>query len=129
LSIMDLLSGKLALLDYEGTELRRRYPSAETYALLAGQLADVQSVNRVNVPAARAISVRGPSRWTGAAVGRVGGAGQLHRGGRAIADVRLDLAGGAGLRRRRASHAQAVELHDGHLTAQVSLTPLFIAAE
>jgi hypothetical protein len=50
LSIMDLLFGKLALLDYEGTELRRRYPSAETFALLAGQLADVESVNRVTVP-------------------------------------------------------------------------------
>ena len=30
LSIMDLLFGKLVLLGYEGTELRHRYPSAET---------------------------------------------------------------------------------------------------
>ena len=48
LSIMDLLLGKLALLDYEGTELRRRYPSAETF--LCRHLADVESVNQVKVP-------------------------------------------------------------------------------
>ena len=38
LSIMDLLFGKLVLMDYEGTELRHRYPSAETFALLAERL-------------------------------------------------------------------------------------------
>ena len=50
LSIMDLLFGKLMLLDYEGTELRHRYPSAETFALLADQLAGVDSVTRLEVP-------------------------------------------------------------------------------
>jgi hypothetical protein len=38
LSGMDLLSYKLVLMDYEGTELRHRYPSAETFALLAERL-------------------------------------------------------------------------------------------
>jgi hypothetical protein len=33
LSVMDLLFGKLALLDYEGTELSRRHPAADTFAL------------------------------------------------------------------------------------------------
>jgi hypothetical protein len=47
---MDLLFGKLALLDFEGTELHRRYPSAETFTLLTGHLADVESVNQVKVP-------------------------------------------------------------------------------
>jgi hypothetical protein len=50
LSIMDLLFGKLALLDYEGTELRRRYPAAETFALLADQLTGVEGVSRIEVP-------------------------------------------------------------------------------
>jgi hypothetical protein len=50
LSIMDLLFGKLALLDYEGTELRRRHPSAAAFALLAGQLDGVEDVTRVELP-------------------------------------------------------------------------------
>jgi hypothetical protein len=50
LSVMDLLFGKLALLDYEGTELSRRHPAADTFALVAGRLTDVDSVVRVEVP-------------------------------------------------------------------------------
>jgi Beta-galactosidase len=37
LSVMDLLFGKLALLDYEGSELSHRHPAAGTFALLAGE--------------------------------------------------------------------------------------------
>jgi hypothetical protein len=52
LSIMDLLFGKLVLMDYEGSELRRRHPSAETFALLAERLAavEVDGVTRLEVP-------------------------------------------------------------------------------
>jgi hypothetical protein len=50
LSVMDLLFGKLALLDYEGTGLSRRHPAADTFALVAGRLTDVDSVVRVEVP-------------------------------------------------------------------------------
>ena len=50
LSVMDLLFGKLALLDYEGAELSHRHPAADTFALLAGQLAGVDSVVRIEVP-------------------------------------------------------------------------------
>jgi hypothetical protein len=50
LSVMDLLFGKLALLDYEGAELSRRHPAADTFALVAGQLAGVESVVRIEVP-------------------------------------------------------------------------------
>jgi hypothetical protein len=50
LSVMDLLFGKLALLDYEGAELTRRHPAADTFALVADQLAEVQSVVRIEVP-------------------------------------------------------------------------------
>ena len=50
LSVMDLLFGKLALLDYEGTELSHRHPAADTFALLAGELAGVDSVVRIEVP-------------------------------------------------------------------------------
>ncbi|MFL5880094.1 MAG: hypothetical protein ACJ782_08365 [Actinomycetota bacterium] len=50
LSVMDLLFGKLALLDYEGTELSRRHPAADTFALVAGRLTEVDSVVRIEVP-------------------------------------------------------------------------------
>jgi hypothetical protein len=50
LSVMDLLFGKLALLGYEGTELSRRHPAADTFALVAGQLAGVERVVRVELP-------------------------------------------------------------------------------
>ena len=49
---MDLLFGKLVLMDYEGTEPRHRYPSAQTFALLAERLAgvEVDGVTRLEVP-------------------------------------------------------------------------------
>ena len=50
LSVMDLLFGKLALMDYEGTELTYRHPAAETFALVARQLTDVDSVVRIEAP-------------------------------------------------------------------------------
>ena len=50
LSVMDLLFGRLALLDYEGAELSHHHPAADTFALLAGELAGVDSVVRIEVP-------------------------------------------------------------------------------
>jgi hypothetical protein len=38
------------LLGYEGTELRRRHPSAEAFALMTEQLAGVEAVTCVEVP-------------------------------------------------------------------------------
>ena len=49
LSVMDLLFGKLALLDYQGTELSRRHPAADTFALVAARLTDVERVVRIEV--------------------------------------------------------------------------------
>jgi hypothetical protein len=51
LSVMDLLFGKLVLMDHEGAELRHRHPSAETFVLLADQFAGVDRVTRIQVPA------------------------------------------------------------------------------
>ena len=50
LSMMDLLFGKFALMDYEGAELSRRHPAADTFALVARHLTDVDSVVRIEVP-------------------------------------------------------------------------------
>ncbi|MEU6419505.1 hypothetical protein [Streptomyces spiralis] len=47
LNLMDFLFGKLALLDYDGTDLTLRRPSADTFALLAGQLQGVAHVRRI----------------------------------------------------------------------------------
>jgi hypothetical protein len=45
---MDLMFGKFALLGYDGSELRIRNPSADTFQLLAEQLSDVESVTRLD---------------------------------------------------------------------------------
>jgi hypothetical protein len=45
--MMYLLIGKLPLLGYEGGSLDHRHPAAGTFALLAGQLAGVRTVTRV----------------------------------------------------------------------------------
>ena len=130
LSVMDLLFGKFALLDYEGTELRHRYPSAETFALLADRLAGVDGVTRLQVPARPDLMLfevrrrgRGPLLvvweqrdpfdgedeppvafdwpWPAARAAAVDALGQ----------------------------AQPAEVLDGRVTLEVSLTPVFIAAD
>jgi hypothetical protein len=45
-----LLSGKLALLDYEGGALTHRHPAADTFALLAEHLHDATAAHRLTVP-------------------------------------------------------------------------------
>ena len=57
LSVMDLLFGKLALLDYEDAELTRRHPAADTFALLAAQLTGVQSVVGIEIPGRPGLSL------------------------------------------------------------------------
>jgi hypothetical protein len=52
--VMHLLVGKLPLLDYRGETLDHRHPAANTFALLAGQLAGVEHVTRAE-------SAAGPS--------------------------------------------------------------------
>jgi hypothetical protein len=130
LSVMDLLFGKLVLMDYEGTELRHRYPSAETFSLVADQLAGVDSVTRVEVPTRPSLflfdvrrSGRGPLLvvweqrdsfygedeppiafdwpWPAAQAEAVDALGQV----------------------------QTVGLLDGRVQLRVSLTPLFIAGD
>jgi len=130
LSIMDLLFGKFTLLDYQGTELRHRHPSAETFALLAGQLAGAERVTRVEVPAR-------PSLWVF----------EVRRRGRGpllvVWERRDSLAGEDDppvafdwpwpAARATAvdafGQAQPVEVLDGRARLQVSLTPLFITAD
>src|SRR6266566_4645070 len=47
--MMYLLIGKLPLLGYEGDGLDHRHPAADTFALLAGQLAGARTVTRVGI--------------------------------------------------------------------------------
>ncbi|HEY1322460.1 MAG TPA: hypothetical protein VGF32_19540, partial [Streptosporangiaceae bacterium] len=46
LQMMHLMIGKLPLLDYEGGSLGCRHPTADTFALLAGELAGARAVTR-----------------------------------------------------------------------------------
>jgi len=130
LSVMDLLFGKLVLMDHEGAELRHRHPSAETFVLLADQFAGVDRVTRIQVPAR-------PSLWLFDVRRR--GRGPLlvvweqrdpfH--GEDEPPVAFDWPWPAAqataidaLRQR-----QPVEVLDGRVELPVSLTPLFIAAD
>jgi hypothetical protein len=130
LSIMDLLFGKLVLMDYEGTELRHRYPSAETFALLADQLAGVDSVTRLEVPERPSVFLF-----------------EVHRGGRGpllvVWNQRDSFHGEdeppiAFAWPWPAAQAKAVDAlgqaqpaaaNDGRVHLQVSVTPLFVTAE
>ncbi|MGW9170197.1 hypothetical protein [Streptomyces decoyicus] len=49
LNMMGFLFGKLALMDYEGTGLTRRHPSADAFALLAACLDGTTHVRRIDV--------------------------------------------------------------------------------
>jgi hypothetical protein len=63
--IMYLLIGKLPLLGYEGDSLDRRHPAADTFALLAGQLAGARTVARVETsgrPTLHAFEIDRPGR-------------------------------------------------------------------
>jgi Beta-galactosidase len=130
LSVMDLLFGKFTLLDYEGTELRHRYPSAETFALLADRLAGVEQVTRVEVPERPSLSLfevrrggRGPmlvvweqrDSFTGEDEPPVA----FEWPWSAATATAVDA-----LRQR-----QAVELADGRLRLRVSVTPLLVTAD
>ena len=129
LSAMDLLFGKFVLLDYEGTELSRRYPAADTFALVAGELAGVESVARVEVPGRPGLYLF-----------------EVHRAGRGpllvVWDQRDSFAGEddppvAFDRPWPAARAAAVDafgqaqpaqVRDGHIHLEVSATPLFVTA-
>ena len=130
LSIMDLLFGKLVLMDYEGTELRHRYPSAETFALLADQLAGVDSVTRLEVQGWPSVYLF-----------------EVHRGGRGPLlvvwnqrdsfhgedepTIAFDWPWPAAQAKAvdALGQAQPAAAHDGRVHLQVPVTPLFVTAE
>ena len=130
LSIMDLLFGKLVLMDYEGTELRHRHPSAETFALLADQLAGVDSVTRLEVPERPSVFLF-----------------EVHRGGRGPLlvvwnqrdsfhgedepPIAFDWPWPAAQAKAvdALGQAQPAAAYDGRVHLHVSVTPLFVTAE
>jgi hypothetical protein len=130
LSVMDLLFGKFALLGYQGTELSQRHPAAEAFALLADQLAGVDGVTRVAVPARPGLMLfdvrrrgRGPLLvvWEQR--------DPFH--GEDEPPVAFDWPWPAA----RASAVDALgqprpaEVGDGQVRLQVSVTPVFVAAD
>jgi hypothetical protein len=132
LSIMDLLFGKLVLMDYEGTELRRRHPSAETFALLAERLAgvEVDGVTRLEVPERPNLSVfevrrrrRGPLLVVWEQRDAFDGEDEppvaFDWPWPAAPPVAVDALG----------QTQPAEVLDGRVKLSVSLTPVFIAAD
>jgi len=129
LSAMDLLFGKFALLDYEGTELRHRHPAAEAFALLADQLAGVEEVTRVEVPGRpRLFLFQVRRRGRGPLLVVWERRDSFH--GEDEPPVAFDWPSPAA----RATavdalgQAQPAVVRDGRVALRVSLTPLFVAA-
>ena len=129
LSIMDLLFGKLAIMRYDGGELRRR-PAADTFALLSELLDGAESVEQRVVSGRESLFVfevqrsqRGPLLVVWEQRDSFSGEDE--------APVRFDWpwpcqnaqavdAFGA---------AQAAEPRDGRVSLQVSDTPVFLSSE
>jgi hypothetical protein len=49
-NMMTLMYGKIGLLGYENGELRKRYPTADAFQMMAKSLAGVREVKRIDVP-------------------------------------------------------------------------------
>jgi hypothetical protein len=129
---MDLPFGKLVLMGYEGSELRHRHPSAETFALLAERLAgvEVDGVTRLEVPGRPNLVVfevrrhrRGPLLVVWDQRDPFDGEDEpplafdgAWPAARAIA---VDALG----------QGQPAEVLDGRVRLQVSLTPVLVAAD
>jgi hypothetical protein len=129
LSVMDLLFGKLPLLGYAGTELTVRHPSAETFTLLADQLAGVERVTRSEVPGRPSLRLfevdrrdRGPLVVVWDQRDSFTGEDQP--------PVPLDWPWSPPAARAvdAFGHAQPAEPGDGRLRLQVAATPLFVTA-
>jgi hypothetical protein len=130
LSVMDLLFGKFALLEYRGTGLSHRHPSAEAFALVADQLAGVDSVTRLEVPTRPSLFLfevrrrgRGPLLVVWEQRDSFAGEDEAPvaftwpwPAARASA---VDALG----------QAQPAEVLDGRVELRVSVTPLFVAAD
>jgi hypothetical protein len=129
LSIMDLMFGKFALLDYEGNELRHRYPSADAFALVAGQLAGVERVAHIAVPERPGLCLfevqrgaRGPLLVVWAARDPFTGEDEppvpFEWPWRAPQARAIDALG----------QRQPVEVRNGRVALPVGITPIFIGA-
>ncbi|MGH3373103.1 MAG: hypothetical protein ACRDP6_00040 [Actinoallomurus sp.] len=128
--MMHLMFGKLALLAYEGTTLGTRHPAANTFALLAEQLAGVERVTRVEVadrPALYAFEVdragRGPLLVLWDQRDMFDGEDEppvtVDWPWPASTATAIDAFGAV----------PAVEIHDGRLRLPVSLTPIFVTPD
>jgi hypothetical protein len=127
-NMMGFLSDKLALMDFDGTSMRRVEPAGHAFRLLADALHGATSVRRLGTePGIVAIGVERDGR------------GPLH-----VLWAEGDAFDGEDAPARSlfwpwpdaAPHAtdalgrdQPVELHDGRLTLSLTVTPLLIAAE
>jgi hypothetical protein len=122
--------GKFALLDYEDRELRLRHGSAEAFALLADQLAGVEGVIRLEVPGAPDLFVFDVRR---------GGRGPLlviwqqrdsfHGEDEPPVAVDWPWPAGYAVAVDALGLTQPVELEEGRMRLQVSLTPLLVTAD
>jgi hypothetical protein len=130
LSVMDLLFGKLALMDYEGTELARRHPSADAFALVAGQLTGVDSVVRIELPGRPdryLFEVRRPGRGPLLVVWELRDSFSGEDDPPVAFDWPWPAARAAAV--DALGQAQPAHVRDGRVQLQVSSTPLLVTAD
>ena len=129
LSIMDLLFGKFVLMGYEGSDLGVRHASGMAFALLAQQLEGVEDVTRIDVPEQPDLFLFDVRRRDQGPLLVVWQQRDSFRG-EEEPPVPFDWPWPA-------AHATAIdalgqpapiELRDGRIQLQVSITPLFVTA-
>lgn len=127
LQMMHLIIGKLPLLGYQGDSLSRHQPAADTFALLAGQLADARTVTRIE-PA-------GPPTLHAFEVGRAGRGPALvlwdhrdafHGEDEPPVTVTCPWPADAATVTDAFGQTQTVESQDGLIRLPVSVTPLIL---
>ncbi len=125
--MMHLMIGKLALLGYQGDRLGQRHPAAQTFTLLAGQLAGARTVTRITtagLPTLHAFEVDRAGRGTllvlwdhrDAFDGEDEPPVTITWPWSAAAAIVTDVFG----------QTQAMRSHDGRLSLPVSITPVFV---
>ena len=128
--MMYLLIGKLPLLGYEGDGLDHRHPAADTFALLAGQLAGRTDRDpRRDQRPAHAPRVRGRPRRARAPARALGPPRHLRRRGRTAGTITWPWPAATATITDVFGQAQTVQGRDGQIRLPVSVTPVFVTEQ
>jgi len=126
--MMHLMIGKLPLLGYRDGRLGCRHPAADTFALLAEQLAGARAVTRVPVSDPPTLRVRGRP-WRRRAVTLVVWDQRDAFRGEDEPPVSVTWPWPAATVTDAFGQTQAISAHNGQVRLCVSVTPLFVTED